>query len=223
MAEDDAQLGAKRQAILDAAQGVFDARGYEAATMDEVAQKAGVSKGSLYNHFQNKEDLFAKVFSERLTGDQTELDRLAEEPLPAVEKLCRIMDHVFGRLEFYIGSGRLVMELWAHAAWQQKEGQLAASITQINTQWRKRVEAVLVEGVGSGEFIRRFNPSVMASLIWSTINGIIVESMFNTEAQAGERSLAALKQGLIEELTSWSTSGTASDVTDVPPRSGQTP
>lgn len=209
MAEDDAQLGAKRRAILDAAQEVFDARGYEAATMDAVAQKAGVSKGTLYNHFQNKEDLFAKVFSERLSGDQAELERLIEEPLPALEKLCRIMDHVFSQLEFYIGSGRLVMELWAHAARQRKEGELAVNIAQTNTQWRKWIEAVLIEGVAGGEFVRRLNPSVMASLIWSTINGIIVESMFDTEAGGGQRSLSALKQGLIAELTSWSTTGPA--------------
>ncbi len=205
MAEYDAQLGAKRRAILDAAQEAFDVRGYEAATMEEVAEKAGVSKGTLYNYFQNKEDLFAKVFSERLSGDQAELEQLIEEPLPALEKLCRIMDHVFSQLEFYIGSGRLVMELWAHAARQRKEGELAVNIAQTNTQWRKWIEAVLIEGVAGGEFVRRLNPSVMASLIWSTINGIIVESMFDTEAGSGQRSLSALKQGLIAELTSWST------------------
>ncbi len=205
MAEDDAQLGAKRRAILDAAQKVFDARGYEAATMEEVAEEAGVSKGTLYNYFQNKEDLFAKVFSERLSGDQAELERLIEEPLPALDKLCRIMDHVFSQLEFYIGSGRLIMDLWAHAARQRKEGELAVNIAQTNTQWRKWIEAVLAEGVAGGEFARRLNPSVMASLIWSTINGIIVESMFDTEAGSGHRSLSALKQGLIAELTSWST------------------
>ena len=205
MAEDDAQLGAKRRAILDAAQGAFDVRGYEAATMEEVAEKAGVSKGTLYNYFQNKEDLFAKVFSERLSGDQTELDHLAEEPLPAMEKLCHLMDHVFDQLEFYTNSGKLVMELWAHAARQQKEEELAMSVAQTNTRWRKRIEAILVEGIAGGEFARRFNPSVMASLVWSTINGIIVDSMFDADAEAGKRSLASLKQGLIAELTSWST------------------
>lgn len=48
----------KRAAILAAAKALFVARGFEATSMDAVAQAAGVSKLTVYNHFSDKETLF---------------------------------------------------------------------------------------------------------------------------------------------------------------------
>lgn len=49
---------AKREAILAAAQALFLAQGYEGSSMDAIANAAGVSKLTLYSHFQDKETLF---------------------------------------------------------------------------------------------------------------------------------------------------------------------
>src|SRR5262245_40481275 len=46
------QPAARRQAILDAALGVFAAHGFEAARLDDIAARAGVAKGTLYLHFK---------------------------------------------------------------------------------------------------------------------------------------------------------------------------
>ena len=51
----------KRAAILAAAKGLFLARGYEGTAMDAVAQEAGVSKLTVYSHFQDKETLFVEA------------------------------------------------------------------------------------------------------------------------------------------------------------------
>ena len=51
----------KRAAILDAAKALFLARGYEGTAMDAVAQAAGVSKLTVYSHFQDKETLFVEA------------------------------------------------------------------------------------------------------------------------------------------------------------------
>lgn len=63
--------------ILEAAYGVFARRGYDAATIDEIAEVCGVSKGALYHHFASKEILFSTLIRNRyqepvrlvLTGD----------------------------------------------------------------------------------------------------------------------------------------------------------
>lgn len=51
----------KRGQILAGARQVFFDRGYDAASMGDIARAAGVSKGTLYVYFQNKEDLFAAL------------------------------------------------------------------------------------------------------------------------------------------------------------------
>ena len=53
-----------RKDILDAAERVFASQGY-GARMEAVAQEAGLSTGSLYNYFKNKEDLYYRLISEK--------------------------------------------------------------------------------------------------------------------------------------------------------------
>lgn len=53
----------KRNQILAGARRVFFDRGFDAASMGDIARAAGVSKGTLYVYFGNKEDLFAELVS----------------------------------------------------------------------------------------------------------------------------------------------------------------
>lgn len=68
----------RRQRILDAAGHCFAARGFAKTTMDEIAARAGVSKGLLYSHFGGKEELLEAVMERTLEewGDvvQTQLE-----------------------------------------------------------------------------------------------------------------------------------------------------
>src|SRR2546430_15345269 len=64
--------GTARERLLDAALLVFARSGYHKAGVDEIARKAGVSKGAVYAHFTNKQELFLAAFGERvdpLVGD----------------------------------------------------------------------------------------------------------------------------------------------------------
>lgn len=57
----------KRQAILEGAVKVFIESGYEVSSMDKIAEVAGVSKRTVYNHFQSKESLFQAVVDDFLS------------------------------------------------------------------------------------------------------------------------------------------------------------
>ena len=64
-APDAAEDSAKRRQILEGARAVFLAQGFDAASMGEIARKAGVSKGTLYVYFDNKEELFEAIVHEQ--------------------------------------------------------------------------------------------------------------------------------------------------------------
>lgn len=53
-----------RRALITAARRLFSRRGYAGTSLDEVCERARVTKGALYHHFQNKEDLFIAVLEE---------------------------------------------------------------------------------------------------------------------------------------------------------------
>jgi AcrR family transcriptional regulator len=62
---DGTDEGAKRRQIMDGARAVFLAQGFDAASMGEIARAAGVSKGTLYVYFENKEELFESIVHEQ--------------------------------------------------------------------------------------------------------------------------------------------------------------
>ena len=89
---------AKRTAILRGAKTVFLKAGFEGTSMDEVADRAGVSKMTVYRHFGSKEDLFAGVITDLCGQIVTEdLERLFEQrPQDALSLYARRMiDIVF--------------------------------------------------------------------------------------------------------------------------------
>lgn len=59
---------AKRRAILDVASEVFLAQGYAATSMSEIAARLGGSKGTLYNYFRSKEELFSAFIADTCQG-----------------------------------------------------------------------------------------------------------------------------------------------------------
>ena len=55
-----------REALLDAAETVFARRGFEGASLDEIAEAAGFTRGAIYKNFDGKEDLFFAVFDREI-------------------------------------------------------------------------------------------------------------------------------------------------------------
>jgi TetR/AcrR family transcriptional repressor of mexJK operon len=65
---DHSRSDAKRRAILDVASEVFVAQGYAATSMSEIAARLGGSKGTLYNYFRSKEELFSAFITDTCQG-----------------------------------------------------------------------------------------------------------------------------------------------------------
>src|SRR5258707_7406695 len=56
-----ARAAERRQAIIDAAMDEFIARGFAATRLDDIANRAGVAKGTIYLHFKDKESMFEEL------------------------------------------------------------------------------------------------------------------------------------------------------------------
>jgi len=75
----------KRESILNGATQVFTETGYENASMDRIAEVAGVSKRTVYNHFVNKENLFQAVIA-RFLKEQRVLKQIDYDPAKTLEE-----------------------------------------------------------------------------------------------------------------------------------------
>ena len=63
-----AEDSAKRRQIVEGARQIFLAHGFDAASMGDIAKAAGVSKGTLYVYFKDKEELFSAIMMEECVG-----------------------------------------------------------------------------------------------------------------------------------------------------------
>jgi TetR/AcrR family transcriptional repressor of mexJK operon len=77
----------KRRAVIDSALEVFLKEGYAASSMDRVADVAGVSKRTIYNHFASKEDLFLGVIGSMVDDVLEPVDRTLSSNKPAEQTL----------------------------------------------------------------------------------------------------------------------------------------
>lgn len=84
---------AKQERILAAAARVFAQRGFDGADVGQIAREAGVAKGSIYNYFASKEDLFTFVSQDGLERHRRAVyDGLAEDA-----DIYVVVEHVFRR------------------------------------------------------------------------------------------------------------------------------
>jgi AcrR family transcriptional regulator len=82
---------ARREAILDVAQEVFLEEGFAAASMSTIAARLGGSKGTLYNYFRSKDELFKAYVERRCLWQQDTLFAVksGETPEAALLRICR--------------------------------------------------------------------------------------------------------------------------------------
>jgi AcrR family transcriptional regulator len=164
---------ARPQEILSAALDLFIEKGYAATRADEVAARAGVSKGTVYLYFQNKEELFKAVVRESFG--------------PALQEAIELVDH-------YEGSSFDLLEELMYGWWQHVGATKAAGIMklmmaeaanfpeiakfyydEVVARAHAMVEKMLVRGMRRGEF-RTVDLHHMAHVISSPMLMLIIWS-----------------------------------------------
>lgn len=104
-----AKAAARREAILAAALDEFSARGFAAARLDDVATRAGVAKGTIYLHFDDKEHLFQELVRAKMVPVVGTLENAFRTDLPLRVVVDRAVD-IFIR-EIYETPRKQVMRL----------------------------------------------------------------------------------------------------------------
>lgn len=87
---------AKRHAVMAAAERAFLGSGYDAVTMDDIAEASGVAKQTIYSHFGNKESLFLHMVTSMTTAAGDQVHSTAPE-IPSAEDIGPVLEDVMLR------------------------------------------------------------------------------------------------------------------------------
>ena len=103
-----------RQLLIDAASDVFTRRGFDAASLDEIAEAAGFTKGAVYSNFRSKTDLIMALI-ERRVGEQAAALARAVDGITLDEALQRLESAPNQESSTDLDWLRLVVEFWQYA------------------------------------------------------------------------------------------------------------
>jgi AcrR family transcriptional regulator len=143
----------QRQDILIAAAEVFQARGYEGATMAEIARKVKLTAGSLYHHFPaGKRDLLLAVLNTALDTVTEQLDQIIRENLSSAETLRRMMAvHVLSLTNNVATGAAMVFEIRALIVFNN-DAESRESFLRRRDAFERRFRQVIEQGIAAGEF-----------------------------------------------------------------------
>jgi len=186
-----------RQELLKAAREIFTRDGFESTRIEDIAARAGKTRGAFYDNFRDKEDVFFAIFEQDIARDR---ERVIEELTAAVnldaridvlarhlEELLHDKQRILLNLEFkiyvirHVRKRKRLSELYS-------EMSLRCSMTKINTLFPELVGAV---------FEKRRQLSMEVGAI---IDGLALNSLFNpqglTDQQRRRYLRIAAKEGL---------------------------
>jgi AcrR family transcriptional regulator len=176
-----------RALVLAAAHRVFLARGYHAATLDEIADEAGFSRGVVQSRFGNKADLFLALLEERITERAAQNARLAEG-LVGAAGMRVLREHAARRNRAELDWGLLLIEFRVHAA---RDPDLSRRYAAAHARTRQALAAAITELYRRAGQPLPFPPDQLAQMILAIEAGIRLEQAADPD---GPKSPAAFER-----------------------------
>ena len=165
---------ARKQQILDAARDVFFERGFENTTIEEIADRTELSKGTIYLYFPSKEEIYYTLMhlGSRILHEM--LLRAVKADLPADTLLRRLGRAYFEFYEKYPGYFRMLFLYYISPDVDQKISRELCDFCQGDAAESLALVSGVVEKGNQQGLFRQCNPVDFALLLWSCQNGIIL-------------------------------------------------
>ena len=191
----------KTARIGSAAIAVFRKLGYHGTRMVDIAAAAGIGKGTLYEYFRNKEEIFRVEFERyfaafesgaaaAMTGAESPGGRLLSLIEFAIDHVNQWEDHCAVYVD-YFGSART-------------EESTPFSLSNIYAEVEDRIRVLIEEGQACGEIERDLDPGATAELLVSVFEGVVLYGVFSERRRTPESlrdtALRLITRGVFTEL-----------------------
>lgn len=164
----------RRQSILRAAHEVFFDEGFHRATVDSVAERAEVSKGTVYLYFDSKETLLAVLLLEGLDALVCDLEEAygLDRAIAADERLRRLARAYLHFFEVEPQYFRLLMAMDRGRFRDSVSPEVYEEVLEASVEGLNWVVQAIEQGVGDGAF-ECHDTCQAAATLWATLNGVL--------------------------------------------------
>jgi AcrR family transcriptional regulator len=161
-----------KNSIMEAATALFAREGYEATGVAEICERAGVSKGAFYYHFDSKENVFLTLIDTWLTTLEKSLNDITFQAKSVPEGLIEMagmMQPVFENNQYFMG---LFLELWTHANRNDKVRQATVAPYR---RFEETFTRLIQRGIDEGS-IDDVEPEIAGQLLLSLSSGLFLQA-----------------------------------------------
>ncbi len=179
---------------------MFAQNGYTGTSVADIAARADIGKGTIYEYFNSKEDLFFAVFEwyckktgAAVTVSISVLGASAAQRLDALNgSLMSLWDEI---KDVFV----LVMEFWAAASSSKMRQRFQIAFKQLYQDFRRIVSDLIVDGISRGEFREDIDPEAVAAALVGTWDALFLQAWFDPifdPLEISQKFLAVVIQGL---------------------------
>jgi len=164
----------RRHQIQNAAKEMFLLKGFRSTTMEDIAKKAELSTGAIYQYFKNKDELYASMNVESLQSLTDEIEVVYKDrKLPPERKIVKIKEAMYRNFV----SDPLLLRVVFHVQLEDTLGildrQLLNRINALGKKTMNLMASVYEEGVKAGTFSRGHGLA-HADIMWGTFAGLMM-------------------------------------------------
>ena len=166
----------KKLEIANAAITVFAKKGFANTKMADIAKAANIGKGTIYEYFKNKDEIFGHGFYLFMKEIETRIATNIFKITEPAEKLKAIFT---AWIDLASGEARditmIMLDFWAEAVRRKAEDKLKViNLEKIYADYRIVIKSILDEGIRLGKF-RKVNTFLTASLLLGALDGIMLQ------------------------------------------------
>jgi AcrR family transcriptional regulator len=161
-----------RARLVEAAAHVFADRGFYGASVEEIAERAGFSRGAFYSNFESKEDLFLAVLDSHIESEMSlTIEALGEDP--SEEAILQFLHTQSIRRSKQARSWTLLWaEFWLHVL---RQPELAPKLAERQRKARDAITRIIESRCGQLGIVPTMPPKDLASLIMAVDDGLVLQ------------------------------------------------
>ncbi|MDX2435946.1 MAG: TetR/AcrR family transcriptional regulator [Acidobacteriota bacterium] len=171
--------GDKRPRLVRAAGDVFAEKGYASTRVADIADRAGIGKGTVYEYFSSKEELLFAVF-ESINEDITlRMNAVLDDDEPTQEQLFNLLRLGAEVITEQRDLQPVVLDFWAASRGGGFEEMYRESVVASYTLYRK----LIADFIRGGQKLERFRSDVdadaLAAMLVATVDGLGIQLYFD--------------------------------------------
>ena len=193
----------KKSLIIEAAARVFASRGYNGTLIADIAREAGIGKGTIYEYFPSKVDLFFAVFKWFIQMTETEAKvSIAVLGGSSSERLMALNDALLRSWLDMLDMYSLVMEFWSASASSSMRQRFKQAFKEGYRDFRQIVAALIRDGIDAGEFQPEVDAESVAAALVGTWDALLLQAWFDEgfdPLTTARKFMAVLISGLVSK------------------------